>query len=120
MDKAVELKNFDKDMGRMIKRNDKVRSETKKQIALSTLAIHNQARRKVPVAEGRLKSSIAIDIRDRGLTSFIGTNVKYAVWVEEGTRRQRAQPYLQPAFDKEEKVFIKKIKEIVKREMRKK
>lgn len=34
----------------------------------------------------------------RDLTVYVGTNVEYARDVELGTQRQRAQPYLKPAF----------------------
>lgn len=49
-----------------------------------------------PVDTGRLRNSIshATD----GDTMYVGTNVEYAAYVEMGTSRQKAQPYLQPAI----------------------
>ena len=51
-----------------------------------------------PVDTGRLRNSIAHEqINDH--TEQIGTNVDYAPFVELGTRRQKAQPYLRPAVE---------------------
>ena len=50
-----------------------------------------------PVDTGRLRNSIthAVDVGE--LKAYIGTNVEYAAYVEMGTSRSKAQPYLQPA-----------------------
>lgn len=50
----------------------------------------------VPVDTGRLKGSISH--ASDGEWAYIGTNVEYAPYVEMGTSRQRAQPYLRPAI----------------------
>lgn len=44
---------------------------------------------------GTLRNSISHDVKDN--TVYIGTNVYYAVYVELGTVRMKAQPYLRPA-----------------------
>tara|TARA_R110002167_G_scaffold12153_2_gene52070 strand:+ start:810 stop:1001 length:192 start_codon:yes stop_codon:yes gene_type:complete len=58
------------------------------------------AKRLAPVDRGILRSSIQYEIRkERGeLTARIGTNVKYAVYQEFGTRYMKAQPFLRPAL----------------------
>ena len=48
-----------------------------------------------PVDTGRLRNSITH--ADDGEAEYIGTNVEYAPYVELGTSRTRAQPYLKPA-----------------------
>ncbi len=60
----------------------------------------NRARSACPVDTGRLRSSITHKVgRDKtGPFVEVGTNVKYAMFVEFGTTRQRAQPYLRPAL----------------------
>lgn len=63
------------------------------------LEAQNAARRYCPVDTGRLRSSIRSSgaKRDaRGWVVTVGTNVEYAAYVEFGTRRMRAQPYLRP------------------------
>lgn len=53
------------------------------------------AKKECPVDTGRLRNSIT-HTQD-AVFAYIGTNVEYAPYVELGTSRQKAQPYLRPA-----------------------
>lgn len=61
----------------------------------------NHAKKLCAVDTGRLRSSITYEIGESGgeLAARVGTNVEYAPYVEFGTRRMRAQPFLRPAID---------------------
>lgn len=50
-----------------------------------------------PVDTGRLRNSITHAIDSGEKAAYIGTNVEYAPYVELGTSRQKAQPFLTPA-----------------------
>lgn len=50
-----------------------------------------------PVDTGNLRSSIEQSFPDK-LTVDIGTNVEYAPYVELGTSRQSAQPFIKPSL----------------------
>lgn len=65
------------------------------------------AKKKCPVDTGRLRNSIthAIEDGDSGGRAVIGTNVDYAAYVELGTSRQKAQPYLKPAANNHKKDY---------------
>lgn len=52
-----------------------------------------------PVDTGNLRNSITHSTEDEGHTVVIGTNVEYAPYVELGTSRTRAKPYLRPAIE---------------------
>lgn len=71
------------------------------EVKRSALNIEGGAKRRAPVDTGRLRNSITHVIAEGGLKARIGTNVEYAAHVEFGTRRMRAQPYLQPSFEEE-------------------
>ena len=49
---------------------------------------------------GTLRSSIAQDVRADGsdVVARIGTNVPYGRYLEQGTRKMAARPYLRPAL----------------------
>ena len=51
-----------------------------------------------PVDTGRLRNSISHAQYDEK-TEAVGTNVEYAPYVELGTRRMSAQPYLRPGVE---------------------
>lgn len=65
-----------------------------------------------PVDTGRLRNSISHEYDEEG--AYIGTNVEYAPYVELGTSRQSAQPYLEPAvtnhFDEYKEIAEKTLK----------
>lgn len=59
------------------------------------LTAEGYAKKKCPVDTGRLRASITHEVD--GETALIGTNVEYAYFVEVGTSRMKAQPFLVPA-----------------------
>lgn len=61
------------------------------------LQAEGYAKRLCPVDTGNLRNSITHGFEMEGLTAFIGTNVEYAAYVEYGTSRTKAQPYIKPA-----------------------
>lgn len=52
-----------------------------------------------PVDTGRLQGSIVHETSPEDHSVTIGTNVEYAAYVELGTKRTKAQPYLRPAIE---------------------
>lgn len=61
------------------------------------LSAENYAARKCPVDTGNLRGSITHEVDAGDNAVYIGTNVEYAPYVELGTSRQKAQPFLRPA-----------------------
>ena len=61
---------------------------------------------------GTLRNSISHAVDDN--TAIIGTNVEYAPYVELGTSKMDAQPYLRPAIEN----HIKEYKDIAKGELK--
>lgn len=55
------------------------------------------AKQECPVDTGRLRNSITHEVDMSEQAAIIGSNVEYAAYVELGTSRQKAQPYLRPA-----------------------
>jgi HK97 gp10 family phage protein len=54
------------------------------------------AKKIVPVRSGHLRSKIYAEVKE--WVARIGADATYAFWVELGTRRMRARPYLYPAI----------------------
>lgn len=74
--------------------------DSEKALVATGYAIQNTARGLCPVDTGRLRSSITMKPGRDGAGFYveIGTNVSYAAFVEFGTYRARAQPFLVPAL----------------------
>lgn len=69
------------------------------QIALEAIGLQAEgyAKKKCPVDTGNLRNSIT-HVYDED-SAYIGTNVEYAPYVEFGTSRMKAQPFLRPAAE---------------------
>ena len=65
--------------------------------------MQEEAKRVVPVRTGRLRDSI--QSRSDATTAIVGTDVPYGKYVELGTRKMAAQPYLHPAAEKSAEFF---------------
>jgi HK97 gp10 family phage protein len=117
---------------------EKLKEATKKAVKDSlkkaTLVAVSEAKKQCPVKTGRLRSSITFAIsgeggntarfkgeevtsikepaaKDKEIVAAVGTDVKYAPYVEYGTDRQMAQPYLSPGL----KIGRKKLRDFIKK-----
>ena len=61
------------------------------------LTAEGYAKLACPVDTGRLRNSISHAVDEADGAVYIGTNVEYAPYVEYGTSKMKAQPYLKPA-----------------------
>lgn len=74
--------------------------EVGKDLLRRAIRVESAAKRLCPVDTGRLRASITHDLSEdvRGLFAQVGTDVEYAKYVELGTSRMSAQPFLRPAL----------------------
>lgn len=74
--------------------------EVAKDLAKRAVLVERTAKHLAPVRTGLLRSSITwrLDKDSRGLLAIIGSNVKYAPYLELGTIHMSARPYLRPAL----------------------
>lgn len=62
---------------------------------------------------GTTKRSIALEMKDAGLTAEVGPGTNYASYLEYGTRFMDAQPYIRPAFNEQKVKFIADMQKLV-------
>jgi HK97 gp10 family phage protein len=81
--------------------SDKFLDTLPEQIEQALIAIgltaESYAKADCPVDTGRLRNSITNAVRVDEKSVYIGSNVSYAAFVELGTSRMKARPYLKPA-----------------------
>lgn len=70
------------------------------------------AKKACPVDTGRLRNSITHAQFDEN-TEVIGTNVEYAPYVELGTMRMSARPFLRPAAENHKAEYVAVIKSVM-------
>lgn len=66
-------------------------------LAAIGLQAEGYAKLKCPVDTGRLRGSITESVEMEEKAVYVGSNVEYAPYVELGTRKMKAQPYIKPA-----------------------
>ena len=75
------------------------------------LAAEGYAKKECPVDTGNLRNSITNEVQSSEKAVYIGTNVEYATYVELGTTRTKAKPYLKPAVADHSAVYKRIIEE---------
>ena len=75
-----------------------VKSKTARALEVIGGTAEGYAKQLCPVDTGNLRNSITHEMRGENKVA-VCTNVHYAPYVELGTRKMRAQPYLRPAVE---------------------
>lgn len=98
------------DFNRNIEKSSKWFDHAMKQaLELSGKEVKTRARAIVPIDTGRLKKSINYQPKKRSVA--IGPDTAYDIFVEEGTFKMRAQPYMKPGLARSEKRIVSFIEE---------
>ena len=112
----IELEGADK-LAKKLKKNigmDHVKDIVKGNAIELNLKAAKEANFKKGYSTGTTKRSIRFSIEDAGLTGIVEPTTAYAPYLEWGTRRMAAQPFLKPAFDEQKKRFMKDMKNLMK------
>ena len=88
--------------------------KTKVVVAKVARDIEADAKNVVPVDTGNLKNSIDVEFADDGLIAIVAPHTEYAAFVEFGTRRMSAYPYMTPAAERNRPAFIAAMKQMLK------
>jgi HK97 gp10 family phage protein len=86
------------------------RRTVEREVVRSLVNIQRGAKERCPVDTGRLRNSIAVDLDEDRLSGGVGTDVEYAPFVEHGTSKMAAQPFLFPAFEEERPQIVERLR----------
>lgn len=93
--------NVSADIKISVDNTELIKNATREAVVVALEAVGLQAegyaKRLCPVDTGLLRNSITHTSDED--TAYIGTNVEYAAYVEYGTSKTAAQPYLKPAVN---------------------
>ena len=64
-------------------------------------------------ATGETRDTIGVELAPYGLDARIGTETWYAHFIEGGTSRLAPRPFIRPALDQRERVFMKRLGDAV-------
>ena len=107
--KVVGMDKLEKQLKKNVTLND-----VKKVVRKNGVGLQKAAQEKAPIDTGTLKRSVGIDITDSGMTATVEPTAEYSAYVEYGTRFMKAQPYMKPALEEQEKLFKADMQKLVK------
>lgn len=107
---SIQLKGVEGLLNRAKLLVPRIRAGVQDSVATTALLIETDAKLFAPVDTGRLRSSIHTEIAPSQLTAQVLTNVSYAPVQEFGSRYQKAQPFLFPAYEKNRQAFVALLK----------
>lgn len=116
MAKGVTVRGIQTVLDNVAKVSIDIERATGKAVRGAAMMVEREAKTRVPVDTGRLRSSIASEERTP-LLFEVGTNVEYAAPVEFGTSKMAAQPYLEPAIESARVAFPGLVAQGVKTEL---
>lgn len=93
---TVELQGL-RTFAEQYKKNPRIRADLAHIIREGAFEVARQARGRAPVRTGALRASITV-LRFDELRYGVGAFAPHASYVEHGTSRMRAQPYLRPSI----------------------
>lgn len=114
MSVSFKVKGVDRLVRKLAIKSKQARIATDRQLELSSKRIERMAKVKAPVDTGALKNSI-FSAKAGNLTYKVTAPQHYAIYVEKGTRKMRAQPYLKPALDAERPKLISNLRKLYER-----
>lgn len=116
---SAQIRGANKLADRLRRLRPAVRTGTTTAVAESGKAMKTGMRRLAPVRTGALRDSIDYELSEDGLTATAGPGewIDYAIFVEFGTSRMPAQPYIRPVAEAERRLFPERVSTHVRAEM---
>jgi HK97 gp10 family phage protein len=94
---SMDLRRIDRLQKALKEMPGVVAEEMGKAVRDLVLLVEATAKKACPVDTGKLRASIT-PVIESWAAGYVGTNTAYAPYVEYGTRKTTAQPFLEPAF----------------------
>lgn len=112
MAKSIRLRGLKKLINRF-RRNTEL-TEVKDVLRVNGEQMLQRARKNAPVETGELRDSLRMDIDEAGFSVNIKSDVDHASYVEYGTRYKHAQPFIGPAFKRQQRRLKKDLSKLTK------
>jgi HK97 gp10 family phage protein len=119
---TVEVKGFKELLSKFDKLPLEKQNKVETAMRIGALKIESDAEARVPVKTGALKIHIQskVERKKDSISATIGPNaanptgdIGYSTYVEFGTSKMKAQPYLLPALEENKEQLIRNIKKAI-------
>ena len=114
----IKVNGLPEALSKLRKYQSRKKKQIKDELMIGAFKVEGSAKDVVPVLTAWLKNSIAVDASDIArLVARVGTDVKYAPYVEFGTKFMGARPYLYPSFFSHENEIVKAIGKVLRKDI---
>lgn len=110
---TVKLEGADKLLTKLRAYAMGVSKKVQEEVGIRLLLIESDAKALSPVDTGLNRSQIRANLNGK-FSGSVTANSKYAYFLEMGTYKMAAQPFLMPAYLKNKQAFLANIKEALK------
>ena len=110
---ATKVLGLEKLLRQLTNLNDNIEQGIEQGIAKGALRVEADAKENTPVDTGKLRASIQTSLEPT--RAEVGTNVEYAPYVEMGTSKMAAQPFLYPALAADKQKILQDVKDAIKK-----
>lgn len=114
----VEIRGIDNLRDRLNNLRPRVRRATEQAVQESGRAMERGMKSLAPVDTGALRDSIRHTVEGTTASAGPGREVDYAAFVEFGTSRMAAQPYVRPIAEAERHLFPERVRLAVRASLR--
>lgn len=115
---TIKVNGIPEALSKLKKYQFKKKEQIKQELIKGAFRVEALAKDNVPVDTGRLRGSITVDPSDIALlVTRVGTDTKYAPFVEFGTKVMEGRAYLFPAFFSQENEIVKAIGRVLKKDI---
>lgn len=111
---SYTVKGLDKFMRRVQNKQREARRAVSAELQRSALRVERKAKMKAAVDTGFMRNGIFV-VRVGMLRYKVTSPAGYSVYVELGTRKMKAQPFLGPAVKEESEVLFKNLRKMFRR-----
>jgi HK97 gp10 family phage protein len=112
---VIQILNLDKCLKKL---SDLKNIDLTPALTEATRKVQRTAKDLAPVRSGRLRASISTKVDRKKQIGIVGTNVEYAPFLEFGTRKMKAQPFLNPALEINRKGIQQDVQKYIKDQLK--
>lgn len=110
----VKLLGMQQLKNKLTKLTSGVKREFEQLNTRTAFSIERDAKKVAPVRFGFLRSGIKTNIYQGGMATEVVATKDYSAYVEYGTRRMKARPFMEPAWEKNKAEYMREIEKLVK------
>lgn len=113
----MKIKGLDQFMNHLNGVENRLNDSVKQAVKQNALEMETKAKMLAPVDTGNLRRNINTSVKESSdsISAEVASNAEYSIYVEYGTSKQQAQPFMNPAFVAQQTQFETDMRQALKK-----